>query len=53
MLRKGRPALWTYIRSFHLLHEYEDGEEVGEVGCRKLSEYATTQKLSLHLRQEL
>lgn len=32
---KGRSL--AYIRSFHLLQEYEDGEKVGEVGCRVVS----------------
>jgi hypothetical protein len=27
----------AYIRSFHLLQEYEDGEKVGEVGCGSVS----------------
>jgi hypothetical protein len=47
---KGRS--FAYIRSFHLLQEYENGEKVGEVGWRDVS-ISDSPTSSAQSRQEL
>lgn len=47
---KGRSL--AYIRSFHLLQEYENGEKVGEVGWRAVS-ISDSPTSSAQSRQEL